>query len=100
MCAKLDPTTFDTDVLGSAALWIILYHGGLKDMKSAEAKVNFLRLASDLEGRARLGMLDCEAHAAHCRGQGVPNGNYPHFWIYGRCHDDYLPPPEDAEQEE
>ena len=64
MCAKLDPSTFDTDVLGSAALWIILYHGGLKDMKSAEAKVNFLRLASDLEGRARLGMLDCEAHAA------------------------------------
>ena len=100
LCAKLDPSTFDTDVLGSAALWIILYHGGLKDMKSAEAKVNFLRLASDLEGRARLGMLDCEAHAAHCRGQGVPNGNYPHFWIYGRCHDDYLPPSEDAEQQE
>ena len=22
-----------------------------------------------------------------CARQGVPSGNYPHFWVYSRCHD-------------
>ena len=45
--------SFEEEVYGSPDLWIVLYHGGTGDIKSSEHKINFLRLASDMEGYVR-----------------------------------------------
>jgi hypothetical protein len=92
---KLTDETFDAAVLESPELWIIMYHGGPNDLKSSENKVNFLRLATDMEGYGKLAMVDCSVKTAtnaagsqpFCGRQGVPGGNYPHFWVYSRCHE-------------
>ena len=42
----------------------------------------------------KLGMVDCVKDQPLCREQGVQLGNYPHFWVYSRCHAAFLPQPE------
>lgn len=42
----------------------------------------------------KLGMVDCAKDRALCTQQGVQIGNYPHFWVYPRCHDSFVVQPE------
>ena len=41
---------FEAELYGSPDLWIVMFHGGPQDIRSSEHKINFLRLATDMEG--------------------------------------------------
>ena len=47
-------------------------------------------------------MVDCAKESTLCSQQGVQRGNYPHFWVYQRCHDAFMVhvQPEDASEDE
>jgi hypothetical protein len=50
-----------------------------------EAQSNFYRFGSDVTGVARVGIADCsnpELRHRICNAHGIPDRDYPHFWVY------------------
>ena len=52
-CFRIAAAAFEAELYGSPDLWIVMFHGGPQDIRSSEHKINFLRLAADMEGSVR-----------------------------------------------
>jgi len=86
LCPRLTTETFSPTVLETSDMYIVMFTG-VSDVQSQQAKANFLRLASDLFRVTKVAMVTCQGDtAALCRSHGVPQSNYPHFWVYPTVH--------------
>lgn len=70
------------EVLASEELWVVMFTEK-RCIACNEAKPNFFKMASDVLGVARIGLMACDGASPGsrqaCRQQSVPNGNFPHF---------------------
>ena len=74
---------FQEQVLESLDMWLVVFMGGPHCTACSDAKANVLRVAGELSGVARVGMVDCSRADLRpaCHRHGVPE-SYPFFTLY------------------
>jgi thioredoxin-like negative regulator of GroEL len=78
---SLDPSNFDELVLGSREPWIVDFGAGQWCRPCTVAKSRLRRLANEVAGRLRVGIIDCDAFGDFCASKSV--SYYPQLRAFG-----------------
>ena len=62
----MNAENFDEMVMASKDFWVVVFMGGKSCSKCNDARANIFRLAGELAGIGRIGMVSCPQNAALC----------------------------------
>jgi thioredoxin-like negative regulator of GroEL len=78
---RLTPSAFASSVLASTEPWLVDFSAGAWCGPCTAAKSRLKSLATQLERRVKVGLVDCDMHRDFCMSSGI--GYYPFLKVYG-----------------